>query len=84
MTEDVEAIAGKLSKAQREALLRHAASQGWGGRLDRHLLNWSDQGRGLKEAGLIEFVSRISSLTKVTRLGERVRASLASKEQSGG
>ena len=83
MTVDLQAIASGLSEAQREALLRHGRTQTWGGRNDLHVPLWSGVGRFLKDWGLIQFISTVSSMTELTPLGLALRAYLQQQQGEG-
>ncbi|MXO72898.1 hypothetical protein [Alteraurantiacibacter buctensis] len=78
MKDEARVIAGKLTKAQREALTMHRNTQEWRGRNAPQywLPLWSPDGLALKMAGLITFVDAVSSDTRLTPLGLAVRTIL--------
>jgi len=78
MTEDVEAIAGRLSKAQREALTR------WPERDNGNVWAYDKTMRVLEREKLAFDRVGGSGWARLTPLGKAVRSSLVSKEQSSG
>lgn len=77
-------IARSLSEAQRAALVLHRTHQAWGGRTQgAELPNWSEAGISLRGLRLIDFVDEVSALTRITVLGQSVRAAILAEQEGG-
>lgn len=88
--DDLLALVGRLTEAQRIAILRHLPTGyhgsrhgGWPGPA-RDPLSWSNAGRELMNLGLLQWnpSDRRDSRTRLTRRGQAVRAHLEQQSRA--